>query len=101
MCQHASTSCCVFFIALQSVLVTDTRAPCFSRFIKPKLKLFCPDLPEHDDLYQMAVDAEQVAFVRVQEIVPPFTYDDALPFFNLIVPTVESTTNCRATHAIS
>merc|ERR1719271_1717652 len=63
----------------------------FQKFIKPKLKLFCPDLPEHDDLYQMAVDAEQVAFVRVQEIVPPFTYDDALPFFNLIVPTVEST----------
>jgi dynein heavy chain len=63
----------------------------FQNFVKPKLKTFCPDFPEHDDMYQISVDVDAVAFIRVQEIVPEFTYDPELPFFNLVVPTVEST----------
>jgi hypothetical protein len=63
----------------------------FQNFVKPKLKTFCPDFPEHDDLYQLAVDCDACQFVRVQEIVPDFTYDPDVPFFNLVVPTVEST----------
>jgi dynein heavy chain len=63
----------------------------FQSFIKPKIKLFCPDLPEHDDLYQVSIDSEASTFLRVQEIVPPFTYNPDIPFFSLIVPTVEST----------
>merc|ERR1719171_3456206 len=69
----------------------DSSRTKFQNFVKPKFKTFCPDFPEHEDLYQISVDAENVSFVRVHDIVPDFEYDPDKPFFNLVVPTVEST----------
>jgi len=61
----------------------------FQEFIRRHLRAFCPEVPD-DDLYSLCVDDEEAKFVPIAGIVPEFTYDETVPFFNILVPTNET-----------
>ncbi len=59
--------------------------PVFEEILGPKV------LPEDLDFYQLMVDTETCEFISVATLVPKYTYDPAVPFFNILVPTNETT----------
>jgi dynein heavy chain len=63
----------------------------FIDFIRPKLKKFCEDIPGDCDLYMTYIDDAAVKFGQLSELVPVFNYDPKTPFFNILVPTAETT----------
>eukprot|EP00397_Hematodinium_sp_SG-2012_P000140 GEMP01000140.1.p1 GENE.GEMP01000140.1~~GEMP01000140.1.p1 ORF type:complete len:2733 (+),score=458.69 GEMP01000140.1:292-8199(+) len=64
----------------------------FVEFIRPHLTKFCPELPQTDNLYSIYVDDDNVRFVDIRSLVPVYEYNASVPFFNILVPTSESTT---------
>jgi dynein heavy chain len=65
----------------------------FQDFLKPILQNFCPEVAhdKHLNLYQACVNVEDASFTNVANIVPEFFFDDSAPFFNILVPTLETT----------
>jgi dynein heavy chain len=63
----------------------------FIDFLRPKLKKFCETVPSDTDLYMSCVSDEDVKFQSLRELVPTYTYDPNEPFFNILVPTAETT----------
>jgi len=62
----------------------------FVQFLRPHLQSFCPTLPE-GDLYLFSINDDDCTFVALQSVVPDFTYKMGQPFFNILVPTAETT----------
>ena len=60
----------------------------FARTIIPEIVL---DFPFDHSVWDFMVDQETGKWVLWQDLVPEFHYDHNAPFFNLIVPTVDST----------
>jgi dynein heavy chain len=63
----------------------------FQDFLRGKVEKFCSDVRQFPDLYGVSVQDDKASFVPVSEIVPDFEFDVAVPFFNILVPTVETT----------
>jgi dynein heavy chain len=69
----------------------------FVNFLKARLKKFCEDVPKWGDtpgvgnLYLHFVDQAEVKFGFLATLVPQFKFDLATPFFNILVPTAETT----------
>ena len=62
----------------------------FVEKIRPLLQKFCPEVPD-GDLYMKAVDDEKCCFIEISSIVEGFNYDPNEAFFNILVPTNETT----------
>jgi len=62
----------------------------FELFLRAKLQSFMPDVPDAN-LYSLCVNDEEVKFQPITNIVEGFKYDELVPFFNILVPTVETT----------
>ncbi|CAD7935566.1 unnamed protein product [Amoebophrya sp. A120] len=60
--------------------------PEFEKFLGPGV---LPD--ESVDMYALCVDDENVAYQPIGEIVSEYLYDSEVPFFNILVPTEETT----------
>jgi len=58
--------------------------------MRPRLQLFCPEVPDNGDLYMMYVNDDAVKISMLLEIVPTFQYNPAEPFFNILVNTPET-----------
>eukprot|EP00928_Gymnodinium_smaydae_P068043 TRINITY_DN5109_c0_g2_i1.p1 TRINITY_DN5109_c0_g2~~TRINITY_DN5109_c0_g2_i1.p1 ORF type:complete len:2204 (+),score=637.65 TRINITY_DN5109_c0_g2_i1:114-6725(+) len=67
--------------------------PKFMDFISPVLRKFCPEIlaDKSQDLYAISVNDEDCRFTTIGSIVPEFVFDSDLPFFSVLVPTVETT----------
>jgi dynein heavy chain len=63
----------------------------FMTFIVPHLAKICPQLPSDGDLYMMCVRDEDCTVIELASIVPSFSFDINEPFFNILVPTAETT----------
>ncbi|CAD7972922.1 unnamed protein product [Amoebophrya sp. A25] len=63
----------------------DHMRPEFEKFLGPDV------LPADKDMYSICVDDENVAFQSISEIVSEYLYDSEVPFFNILVPTEETT----------
>ncbi|CAK0841283.1 unnamed protein product [Prorocentrum cordatum] len=63
----------------------------FMTFIRPHLQKFCAQLPADGDLYMMYVKDEDCTVAELSCIVPEFSYQMDEPFFNILVPTAETT----------
>jgi len=62
----------------------------FEAFMRTRLQNFVPDVPD-SDLYSICVNDDEAKFQPISSIVQTFTFDDKVPFFNILVPTVETT----------
>lgn len=62
----------------------------FQEFLRNLLQTFCPEVLDQD-LYSLCVNDKEGCFIPVSEIVPAFSFDVEVPFFNILVPTVETT----------
>eukprot|EP00929_Paragymnodinium_shiwhaense_P066427 TRINITY_DN33321_c0_g4_i1.p1 TRINITY_DN33321_c0_g4~~TRINITY_DN33321_c0_g4_i1.p1 ORF type:complete len:3770 (+),score=1255.81 TRINITY_DN33321_c0_g4_i1:195-11312(+) len=64
----------------------------FQDFLKPVLQTICPEVGQDKSLslYTIVVSDEEATFTGVSHIVPEFFFDDQVPFFNILVPTVET-----------
>jgi len=62
----------------------------FQDFLRIPLQAFCPELPDND-LYTVCINDKEATFVPISDIVPEFVYDGSVPFFNILVPTEETT----------
>jgi dynein heavy chain len=69
----------------------DTSLAKFDEFARGVISQFVHDFPGEDTVFDWQVDAHTGKFVHWSTLVPKFTYDKNAPFFNLIVPTVDST----------
>eukprot|EP00928_Gymnodinium_smaydae_P068050 TRINITY_DN5109_c0_g7_i1.p1 TRINITY_DN5109_c0_g7~~TRINITY_DN5109_c0_g7_i1.p1 ORF type:complete len:4115 (+),score=1184.64 TRINITY_DN5109_c0_g7_i1:176-12520(+) len=63
----------------------------FSTFIKPLLSAFCEDIPESTDLFLACVNDDECRIDPLNTIVPDFNYNPQESFFNILVPTAETT----------
>eukprot|EP00930_Biecheleria_cincta_P008309 TRINITY_DN10972_c0_g3_i1.p1 TRINITY_DN10972_c0_g3~~TRINITY_DN10972_c0_g3_i1.p1 ORF type:complete len:4176 (-),score=874.55 TRINITY_DN10972_c0_g3_i1:69-11708(-) len=76
--------------SLGANLHENSRKQFISR-LRPRLQLFCPDIPDGGDLYMMCVNDEECKVIQLAEVVPDFEYDPKQPFFNILVNTPETT----------
>ena len=60
----------------------------FARSIIPEI---IQDFPFENSVWDWMVDISDGSWTQWQDLVPEFKYDDNAPFFNLMVPTVDST----------
>jgi dynein heavy chain len=63
----------------------------FIDFLRPKLRKICEAVPSDMDLYLTCIDDENIAFQSLRDLVPSYDYDPDEPFFNILVPTAETT----------
>jgi dynein heavy chain len=59
----------------------------FQHFMRNKFQSFMPD----SNLFSLCVNDDEAKFQPISGIVQEFQFDDAVPFFNILVPTVETT----------
>eukprot|EP00746_Dinoflagellata_sp_MGD_P154845 gnl/MRDRNA2_/MRDRNA2_85065_c0_seq4.p1 gnl/MRDRNA2_/MRDRNA2_85065_c0~~gnl/MRDRNA2_/MRDRNA2_85065_c0_seq4.p1 ORF type:complete len:4104 (-),score=817.24 gnl/MRDRNA2_/MRDRNA2_85065_c0_seq4:76-11610(-) len=62
----------------------------FCDFLRPRLLEFCPSLPDLD-LFSICVDDNAVQFIELRSIVQEFKFDTNQAFFEILVPTAETT----------
>mmetsp|Transcript_49834 Transcript_49834/g.161193 ORF Transcript_49834/g.161193 Transcript_49834/m.161193 type:complete len:2904 (-) Transcript_49834:280-8991(-) len=67
----------------------EASRPKFQEFLRGPLQSFCPETPD-GNLYSVCINDEEASFVPVSSVVPDFVYSDSEPFFNILVPTVET-----------
>ncbi|CAE7749350.1 DNAH6 [Symbiodinium sp. CCMP2592] len=58
--------------------------------IRPRLQLFCPEVPDSGDLYMLAVNDDDGKIHPLADIVPSFNFNPQEPFFNILVNTPET-----------
>jgi dynein heavy chain len=64
----------------------------FNMFVRQQLgPQLAPKLPSEGQVYDYWLDADTVQFVHWDKRVAPFTYDIRTPYFNLLVPTADTT----------
>eukprot|EP00818_Percolomonas_sp_WS_P004783 CAMPEP_0117442044 /NCGR_PEP_ID=MMETSP0759-20121206/3945_1 /TAXON_ID=63605 /ORGANISM="Percolomonas cosmopolitus, Strain WS" /LENGTH=4215 /DNA_ID=CAMNT_0005233913 /DNA_START=112 /DNA_END=12759 /DNA_ORIENTATION=- len=64
----------------------------FSIFLQPLIQeVIMPDFPTEGDIYDYYVHIEKQEFRKWKEIVGEYAYDPHEPYFNIMVPTVDST----------
>lgn len=88
--------------------------------MRPHFESICPDVVDFDDLYSVAVDPEKGTssrrwvcngvrrrrrisgcFEHIENRVEPFTYTPGMPFFSILVPTTESTSQLMTLDALT
>ena len=82
------TAMCAIW-SLGANLHENSRSKFVSR-LRPRLQLFCPDIPDGGDLYMMAVNDDDVKIHPLSDIVPQFQFNPQEPFFNILVNTSET-----------
>ncbi|CAJ1382663.1 unnamed protein product, partial [Effrenium voratum] len=82
------TAMCAIW-SLGANLHENSRSKFVSR-IRPRLQLFCPEIPDGGDLYMMAVSDDDARVHPLAEIVPQFQFHPDEPFFNILVNTSET-----------
>jgi dynein heavy chain len=63
----------------------------FMNFLRPLVKKFCEQVPDDLDLYMACVNDAECRIDKLNSIVPAFNYDPNESFFNILVPTAETT----------
>ncbi len=69
----------------------ESSRPQFNDFIKPLLKDMCPNIPEDADMYNYLIDDNEVQWITFRSVVPDYVFKADEPFFNILVPTIETT----------
>ena len=69
----------------------DTFNLVFDVFARSTIRDFIPDFPAQKTVHDWTVDWVGGNFIEWNQLVPEFTFDQSAPFFNLVVPTVDST----------
>jgi dynein heavy chain len=95
--QDAATLFDMYFImsfiwSLGANLVDASRAV-FSEFAKPLLAKHFPSMPTDPErtIYDITIHKPSLSFISWSYVVPDFTYNRNVPYFELFVPTVETT----------
>jgi dynein heavy chain len=63
----------------------------FMNFVRPLVQRFCEQIPDDLDLFLSTVDDDSCQIKHLNNIVPKFNYDPNQSFFNILVPTAETT----------
>jgi dynein heavy chain len=93
-----------FFFALVWAIggnVTDESRPVFSDYITSALKSLLGSSAADIDAYDFLMDNENGSKTTWTNVVPKFTYDPVLPYFDLVVPTEDTTKYTFLLEAIS
>jgi len=69
----------------------DESIEAFSNFARPIFTKIIPDYPEEGLVFHYKVDIDGLGFTHWEKEVQQFKYDAAVPFFNMLVETVETT----------
>ena len=82
--------------------VADADRQKLSDFIKPKLEAIFPQLPKDPDqsIFSFTLHRPSLSFVPWACVVTDFQYNRSLPYFELFVPTAETTSIKTVMHAL-
>eukprot|EP01022_Parablepharisma_sp_SALTPOND_P014052 TRINITY_DN188_c0_g2_i1.p1 TRINITY_DN188_c0_g2~~TRINITY_DN188_c0_g2_i1.p1 ORF type:complete len:4549 (-),score=684.34 TRINITY_DN188_c0_g2_i1:241-13887(-) len=62
----------------------------FNQFMKYKMTSYYTDFPESGEVYDYFVDTEKQQFVPWSQLVPEFAYKYGVPYFKIVVPTIDT-----------
>eukprot|EP00762_Andalucia_godoyi_P000666 ANDGO_05308.mRNA.1 Dynein-1-beta heavy chain len=82
---------CFSFIWSLGASLDDASRTKFESFTRGRLGGISPDFPAEGSVYDYCIDAKTRSFIPWKATVQDFTYLPEMPFFNILVPTVDTT----------